>query len=283
MNKRVLAIIMGVAAVALIALNVFLMFTLFSPKASDVAVPATTNNNVAETKANEPEAPKYPYIAGLEIPVLMYHEVNDQGITDDANNIPVENFEKHLQYFRDNGYTTITMKQLDDYLNNKVGIPEKSVVLTFDDGLYSIKTLVLPLLEKYDMHALTFVIGEYADERKLGHLNPEEVAEVKASGRIEVASHSYGMHKAGYDGRGLITTADHDAIIEDMKKMKDMLGTDYYCYPFGHYNEDAEAAIKEAGYHLAFTVEPGVVNESMDHFALPRVRVSASMETPPVD
>ncbi|TLG73914.1 polysaccharide deacetylase family protein [Culicoidibacter larvae] len=282
MNKRVLAVIMGVAAVALIALNVFLMFTLFSPKASDAVVPATTANNV-ETKANEPEAPKYPYIAGLDIPVLMYHEVNDQGITDDANNIPVENFEKHLQYFRDNGYTTITMKQLDEYLNNKVGIPEKSVVLTFDDGLYSMKTLVLPLLKKYDMRALTFVIGEYADERKPGHLNPEEVQELKESGYVEVASHSYGLHKAGSDGQGLITTLDRDGIIEDMKHMQDMLGTEYFCYPFGHYNDEAESAIKEAGYHLAFTVEHGIVNESMDYFALPRMRVSSSMEIPPVD
>ena len=68
---------------------------------------------------------------------------------------------------------------------------------------------------------------------------------------------------------------EHDKIVEDLKKSSDILGgATVFCYPFGHYNDAAKKAVKDAGYHLAFTIEGGRVHKGNDKYALPRVRIS---------
>ena len=93
------------------------------------------------------------------VPILMYHRIAK--ITGDRNSLPAEKFEEQLRYLAENNFTTITPDMLYNYYVNRVPLPKKSVLLTFDDGYADNYTKALPLLLKYKMTAVVFPIGNW--------------------------------------------------------------------------------------------------------------------------
>ncbi len=120
-----------------------------------------------------------------------------QVIGNDADMIYSNEFEQDLIYLKQNGYVTVTSKEVTDYINNIAPLPEKAVMLTIDDARYGVYEYAFPLLQKYGMKAVLGVVGEYADNaskepamaRK--YCNWEEISSMAASGCFELASGSY--------------------------------------------------------------------------------------------
>ena len=150
------------------------------------------------------------------VPVLMYHEFVtqedlDSGIAFDEYAIYYHEFEHDLQWLQQNGYTTITVRELAQYLNGQGEMPEKPVILTIDDGKLGVYKNAFPLLQKYNMKAVLAVIGieihtaseapELRSESPAPYCTWAELAEMSASGHVEIASHSYGFHVYQHDGR----------------------------------------------------------------------------------
>lgn len=125
---------------------------------------------------------------GWNVPVLMYHAVGDEiwGYSDLF--VSEAGMEEQLQYLQDNGYEPIWFSDLthiEDY--------EKPVILTFDDGYDDNYTLLLPLLEKYQMKATIFMIG-----RDIGgnhKLTQAQVLELTRSGLVSIQSHGWSHHE----------------------------------------------------------------------------------------
>ena len=150
------------------------------------------------------------------VPVLMYHEFVtqedlDRGIAFDEYAIYFHEFEHDLQWLQENGYTTITVRELAQHLNGQGEIPEKPVILTIDDGKLGVYKNAFPLLKKYNMKAVLAVIGteihaasenpELRSESPAPYCTWTELAEMSASGHVEIGSHSYGFHVYQHDGR----------------------------------------------------------------------------------
>lgn len=104
---------------------------------------------------------------------------------------------------------------LEDILNCRAGLgglPEKPVLITFDDGQQSVLEYALPLLEKYDMRAVAAVVGAYCDAEEgtaarspeYSYLSWAEVAELAASGRFDIACHTQDMHRESSPRRGCL-------------------------------------------------------------------------------
>ena len=86
---------------------------------------------------------------GIKVPIIMYHSVlKSRSNTYIVNPSVIEN---DFKYIKENGYTTITITDLINYVYNDSPLPEKPIIITFDDGHYNNLGYVLPLLEKYDM------------------------------------------------------------------------------------------------------------------------------------
>lgn len=98
----------------------------------------------------------------ISLPILMYHSVTEGAESD--YRIQPETFSSDLHYLKENGYTTVSAAQLIEYTNGIGTLPEHPVMLTFDDGFYNNYSLVLPLLEEYDMCAVISIVGEFTDE-----------------------------------------------------------------------------------------------------------------------
>src|SRR4051794_39949348 len=100
----------------------------------------------------------YLYMRPVKLPVLMYHSVTASGPVDYLT-IRAADLEQHLQYLQQEGYTTISTQQLLDCQYARQPLPPKPVLLTFDDGYHDNFTLLYPLLVKYRMKALIFLVA----------------------------------------------------------------------------------------------------------------------------
>ena len=121
------------------------------------------------------------------VPVLNYHQVEVK----DGNPLTLhpEQFEAQMAYLKEEGYTTVTIDELMDACENGAALPEKPVVITFDDGYEDNYEYAYPILQKYGFKATIFLIYDLTDAYP-GYLTWNEIAEMKASGLMRFESHT---------------------------------------------------------------------------------------------
>lgn len=209
------------------------------------------------------------------ISILMYHNVYDpynppQTRIDD-NYISTENLEAELQYLTEEGYSFPTWEEVRKYVDGEIDLPEKSVVLTFDDGTDGFKKNGVPLLKKYNVHATAFIIVSKNGDKW--------VADKDDYPDLDLESHSYDMHRPG--GRighgGVMTALTEDQIIEDLKMSEQVIGNhNAFAYPFGDFDDFGYCrdAVEKAGYLVGVTTKYGKVYPGADPYLLPRMRVN---------
>lgn len=214
------------------------------------------------------------------LPVVMYHHL----LKDEARNgdyvISPKQFEADLIYIRDKGYTTITTAQLLDFIQNGTPLPEKPIMITFDDGYETVYSYAYPILKKYDMKAIISVIGKHTDifskEGEPHHLNYshaswEELREMQESGIFEIQNHSYDMHdprgsaRYGSSKKGSESSEGYrDALIKDIGGLSETIEREIgvrpilFAYPFGAISKEAEPVLKELGFTVLLTCEEKV-------------------------
>lgn len=187
------------------------------------------------TDQGEPESYSAPMRTGTNpqridsVAVIMYHnfiteEDQAKGVVYEDYSISPQSFEEDLAYLRSHGYTAITSADLIGYLHGEKPLPEKAVILSIDDGTWGVYTNAFPLLKKYNFKADFNIIGEYVDESwelvnqgvdRYGLDAPyctwEELAEMKASGLVNLCSHTYGFHHYDRQGRQGIAMEEGEA------------------------------------------------------------------------
>ncbi|MGL5042792.1 MAG: polysaccharide deacetylase family protein [Culicoidibacterales bacterium] len=214
-------------------------------------------------------------VAAKAIPILMYHDIISEALPEyDGNKMHVDTFKGQLKYLQEEGYRTITVDEFVSWYNNKIELPEKSILLTFDDGFRSIKELVEPALKEYKMHAVSFIIGEKLVEETY-FINQVEINELAERNFVEFQSHSFGLHSSGSNGRGKIETVGIDDGVKDNELMIPIVGkSSIFCYPFGHNDGTAHQTLASAAIPFAVTTQQGFATRSTDALALPRVRMN---------
>lgn len=228
------------------------------------------NNNV-EAKAIRPVKvlPNTEY-AAQGLPICMYHYVYDPASPPeniDSNFISTDALAEEMRYLHENGYYYPTWQEVRDYVDGKLLLPEKSIVLTFDDGP-NYMYLGTPILEQYKTPATSFVIASYWNSRDMlyGY----------ASDYLTFESHSYQMHQGGgsIGHGGIYTSMSKEEILSDLQKSFDICGnSDAFAYPFGDYTEEGCAVLEEAGLLCAVTTENAKAFPGDNPYLLPRVRM----------
>ncbi|MFR8872760.1 MAG: polysaccharide deacetylase family protein [Oscillospiraceae bacterium] len=242
---------------------------------SSVYVPEDFGEYVSQAPAGAQDAsPAAAEAYSAQVPILMYHNLAQEGSGNDT--ISVQRFEEHLAALQDAGYTTITFQDLLAYVEQGTELPEKPVLLTFDDGYESNYTLAYPLLQQYQMKATIFVIGvsmgkdTYKDtgQAMIPHFTQEQAAEMEASGLVAIESHGYDMHEVqGRDPEpirvGILPREDESEwdyaafLQEDCQAMTDLLGKTpgVLAYPYGYASELSEVVLHEMGIYATVTIE----------------------------
>jgi len=205
------------------------------------------------------------------IRTLTYHTAYNQK-NEKCTNIyvchPLEQFESHMKYLHDKNYLTLTMEELEMFLDGKIRIPKKSIVITLDDGKYLHNSV--PLIEKYQIHATFFIITSKFSIEKY---QDSEYAHFES--HTDNLHHNY-VCNSGYYG-GQLLCENYDKIITDLKLSQEKLGgSAYFAYPFFDSNARAIKALKETGFKMAFIGEynsQGYSDPKTDRYQLRRKTV----------
>ena len=217
-----------------------------------------------------------------QVPILMYHHLSED--VTNSEMVSPEQFEAQIRALSEAGYTGVSFDELQAYVLRGEPLPEKPVVITFDDGYRSNYTLAYPILQKYNMKAAIFVIGvsfgkdhyKDTDYAITPHFGAAEAAEMAASGLVSIQSHTYDMHQwlpyeTGSAVRenilplpGESEEAYVQTLTEDFTRSRAQLESatgqpvDVLAYPAGQYSTLAQVTLQSLGVHVTLSTNPGV-------------------------
>ncbi|MED1283654.1 polysaccharide deacetylase family protein [Bacillus mycoides] len=224
-----------------------------------------------------------------KVPVLLYHHLlkgtekeNSEVFKNKGTTLAVEQFEKQIKYLADNNYRAITAKELEGFIKNKKNLPDKSVLITFDDASKSNYTYAYPILKKYNMHAISFVVTskisnqeEKFDPNKIQALSKTEMD--KMGDVFEFGSHTDSLHKLE-KGEAAVFNRNNVEIKNDILKSKDVLKTDYFSYPFGKYNDTIVKVLKDSKFQMAFVNSPGYATKESNILKVSRFVIKSDLD-----
>ena len=206
------------------------------------------------------------------VPVLNYHQINDRD--ENALTVHVDQFDAQMAYLAENGYHAITPAQMLDAWENGTELPDKPVIITFDDGYVDNYKNAYPILKKYGLRGTIFAVTDYLDTYP-NYFTWAQAKEMQDSGVMEIESHTLSHME--------LTTAGSEEELRhqlvDSKKALDWhLGKDvrFIAYPCGSYNEEIERIAHEAGYRAAFTVHYGLADPEENREIMDRVPIFGS-------
>lgn len=186
-----------------------------------------------------------------QVPVLCYHQIrnwdNQESPTKRQYIVPVPVFKDHMEMLHNNGYHVITPDQLVSYLLCGTTLPDRPVMLSFDDGSISQFDNALPVLDKYGFKATFFIMTVTLD--KPGYLSKEQVRTLAEQGHT-IGCHTWDHHKiTGY------TEKDWSRqLTEPTRSLEQIAGKPvrFFSYPYGVWNATAIERLKRQGYVAAF-------------------------------
>lgn len=213
-----------------------------------------------------------------DVPVLMWHNLAEESSGDMT--ISVDTFRAQIEALHEAGFKTVSLQQLYDYVHFGTELPEKPIVLTFDDGYFSNYEYAFLILQEYDMQATIFAIGvsvgkdtyKDTDHAMTPHFGADEAREMVDSGLISVQSHTFDMHQwpPFEDGNAQVretllpfdgeADADYEAAVEaDFAESRELLESitgqpvNALAFPEGAYVTLTQDALRSAGAELTFT------------------------------
>ena len=213
---------------------------------------------------------------GNGVTVLLYHHLLEEAdMYDNACIISLERFEEHIAYLAENGYRSVTLSELASYLYDGVPIPEKCVMITFDDGYASNYVYAYPVLKAYGFTGVVFPVVYYTDVEE-SVFDPDRLNRITwrqielGKDVFEYGSHTYQMHEQ-IDGVAALLARDEDEVEWDLRISRALLeDTIAFAYPYGSYSQNTVMLLKGLGYKLAFTTQRGKITATSDPYQLCR-------------
>ena len=229
----------------------------------------------------------------VPLPVAMYHSVTDQGDSPGEYVISPSMLEKDLQWLSQHGYETVVVGDLVSHVENGTPLPEKPVMLTFDDGYYNNYRNAYPLLQKYGMQAVLSPVGTLVEQftetddpeehEVWSYCTRQELQEMAVSGVVEMQNHSYDFHELT-PRRGCLRKIGEDEatyrniFFEDTRKAQELfrsIGISppvCYTYPYGARNAETDALVQEYGFVASLSCEEGITCITRDAASLKNIR-----------
>ena len=211
------------------------------------------------------------------VPILMYHEIAVPSQTRSRLAVSPARFAAQLDYLRDAGFTAITAADLSARLAGNAGpLPERPVVLTFDDGYADFHRVAMPLLDSHGFTGTLFVTTGWAHDAEMRQAAPgrmltrAQLAEAALAG-IELAAHTRTHPQLDQLPEPLV----RDELGTSKHWLEDALGQPVpgLAYPFGYSSARVRALARELGYEYAHAVGNETASASADPFAVPRLTV----------
>ena len=211
----------------------------------------------------------------IEIPIVMYHGILKDKKHQGKYVISTETFEEDLKYLKNNGYTKIFLTELINYVHEDAPLPEKPIILTFDDGYYNNYIYAFNLVKKYDCKMVLSPIGKCTElysktedkNPNYSHCTWNDLSEMLSSGHVEIQNHSYNLHSSSSSCLGAKRKKGENKntykkrFTEDIMKMQQLLADNIgstpntFTYPFGAKCSYSDEILKEMGFKASLDCE----------------------------
>lgn len=246
-----------------------------------------------------------------QVLALAYHEVEDSDPDQTFVSVRTDHLIDQLAWLRENNYQPVSIDQILDASQGKTTLPEKAVLLSFDDGYSSFYTRVYPLLKAYQWPAVLAPVGKWIDtpldqdvaygdtlaDRSL-FLTWDQIREVSDSGLVEIASHTYDMHRGvvanpqgnqqpalaarkfdavsqTYESEADFRKRVEQDVLKITARLREVTGKQprVWVWPYGRVDGTTLQVALENGYSIALKLETGLIH-MQDLISAPRVLVS---------
>jgi peptidoglycan/xylan/chitin deacetylase (PgdA/CDA1 family) len=236
------------------------------------------NSGAEDINIYQPES--YDYRQRATVAILMYHHLAESAYNDWT--VTPESFERQMQWLVANGFNTVSLLDLYNFVHFGTELPENPVVITFDDGYLSVYEYAFPVLYRYGLRASIFVIGSQVGTsyyKDTGHPTTpkfcfEQARSMVSTGLIEIQSHTYDMHQWAPFEPGLArenilimqgeSYADYIAVLTyDHLRISNLIETETgqrvfaVAFPFGIYDELSLDVLQSLGVSVTLTVAHG--------------------------
>lgn len=246
----------------------------------EAGIPAFSNENLDDGKQQEGETDESIRVERtVKVPILMYHYLSvppaDADIYRLDLSVTPEQFSRHLDAMLDAGYTTVSLFDLWNHLENGVDLPPKPVVLTFDDGYLDNYENAFPLLIQRGMTATFFIVTGFIEEGRGGYINWQMVEEMYDAG-MSIESHST-QHFS-------LKNRDDEFLTFEALRTKEIIEAKlgvaprFISYPAGEYDQNTIDVFRSAGYLMGVTTIQGSAHSNDNYFELRRVRVRGTTD-----
>lgn len=210
----------------------------------------------------------------IRLPIVMYHSILQEKKRQGRYVVSPDTLESDLQYLQSRGYKEIVVQDLLDYMDGKTVLPEKPVMVTFDDGFYNNYVYAFPLAKKYGAKLVLSPVGSYTDKYTggdAGHANYsyltwDQINEMMDSGLVEFQNHTYDLHgsrgRVGAQKLRGESEAAYAAVLRlDLgrmqREMKLQTGWEpsAFVYPFGEVSKESLPVVRELGFRASMTCQ----------------------------
>jgi peptidoglycan/xylan/chitin deacetylase (PgdA/CDA1 family) len=216
-----------------------------------------------------------PVVRSARVPILMYHHVGDLPSDADAIRISLtvsrDRFEAQMKFLMDQGYKPIRIADLVNYLQTGAALPDKPIILTFDDGYDDNYTNVFPTLKDYGFPGTFFIITGRPDSNAWGYMTWDQILEMANNG-MEIGSHST-THR--YNLGSTFQSTQRAEIQPPDQELRAKLPNwlPIFSYPSGSYNQYTLDLLTQMGYAAAVTTRQGTFQSSDKTLELRRIRI----------
>lgn len=201
------------------------------------------------------------------VPILEYHKVNDRD--DDQWTITTDDFTAHLAYLSEQGYTAISTEEFARYQIGAFQLPEKPIIITFDDGYVDMLDNMRPIMEAFGMRGTIYMVTNYADTPR--YLDWEELKRLKRRG-FELGSHT---------ANHIPVTELEDLAASNEAKLSRIImwwfantRVTAFSYPEGKYDERIVEYLRANNYLTAVTGQPGYNTKTTSPYHLRRINIT---------
>ncbi len=249
-----------------------------------------------------------------EFTIFSYHEIADKSETlDSTYAVSPANFEAQMKWLIDDGYAFITVDDIINSRKHNKPLPDKAVLITFDDGYQSVYDNAFPILKKYHIPTLIALVGSWLKSTDKvdfdGHqidrskfLSQAEITEMVASGLVEVGSHSYYLHRgilanpqgnlepatttrlwfpdqAAYEDDKAYRARIYKDLKQNNEFLKEYTGQKprVMVWPYGEYNMEAKDIAERLDMSIGLTLDDGSNTTNTPLWGLRRILVDQTM------
>lgn len=240
---------------------------------------ATSSATISSPTPSPKPIPQIPIHSGrqVRVPILLYHYIGNNPNPEDKarDNLSVspDKFDEQMGYLKDNGYNPIILDTLAAALSGQITLPDKSIIITFDDGYIDLFYNAFPILQKYGMKAVAFIPTGLVGTSY--YSSWDQLDTMQKSGLISMQSHS-----VNHANLPSLTTAKLAFELGESKKVLEARygqPVNFIAYPYGTSNQSVRNSVKGLGYIGGLGTWYSTIQSEGVIFNMPRVKVGGGM------